>query len=603
MLKVIRNTALQLFLTVLLTSCASLPGAVETVGEGEVYFTKVNMWHTGEGEIPSTNYHTGKKLPAGTRVKIVKTGWFKITFETSSGDVLTLTKKLRHCKISMEDLFERHFSKENVMSEGGPYSGFSPAEQDNIEKGTITPGMSKDAVVMAYGYPPSHRTPALSSDIWYYWVGRRRVTAYFKNDVLSNISGVEAIRPIKIYAVSDPPGAAIELNGKFKCKAPCIMEIRLGAVDMSRTMVFRATPSAPTNPRLGVMCDAVFASESLAGDPISVREVIPLSMGHRLGLVPGDKILAVNNLPVKDESDCMQALRSAGFDSPITIKVKRGTREVLLKGKTDALEKGRFRVTEKKVTGSELVAMDGKVMLFGLRGSAAETQKLLKKSDPPRPQEEAVKLPMVGTGFVVSGEGHVLTCASIVRNAGKIILLSSDGKQHRASILLKDDINDWSLLKADSLRGEAIPIAPETSVQAGAKTYLIGYSIDDSENRLLQTGSGRIVKAYGFGGDKRHIEARLSGKIKNVSGSPLLDEHGRWIGLVSDKLDNIINTFAGRSGSERKSRFLLKSSVISKGLPSTVQLAETETTKSKGTIDEGSVRARLSFAIVAVYAE
>ena len=32
--------------------------------------------------------------------------------------------------------------------------------------------MSKDAVLMAYGYPPDHKTPKLEDDTWSYWLGR-----------------------------------------------------------------------------------------------------------------------------------------------------------------------------------------------------------------------------------------------------------------------------------------------------------------------------------------------------------------------------------------------------------------------------------------------
>lgn len=33
------------------------------------------------------------------------------------------------------------------------------------------PGMRKEAVLMAYGYPPDHRTPSLDGDTWVYFKG------------------------------------------------------------------------------------------------------------------------------------------------------------------------------------------------------------------------------------------------------------------------------------------------------------------------------------------------------------------------------------------------------------------------------------------------
>ena len=60
----------------------------------------------------------------------------------------------------------------------------SPEEQDHIEKGTVGGGMTKEAVLMAYGYPPSHRTPSLSMDTWTYWTGRGTTTLTFKKNRL-----------------------------------------------------------------------------------------------------------------------------------------------------------------------------------------------------------------------------------------------------------------------------------------------------------------------------------------------------------------------------------------------------------------------------------
>jgi len=48
--------------------------------------------------------------------------------------------------------------------------------------------MSKEAVIAAYGYPPKHRTPALTSNAWTYWDARyeRRIVT-FKNNKIAKI--------------------------------------------------------------------------------------------------------------------------------------------------------------------------------------------------------------------------------------------------------------------------------------------------------------------------------------------------------------------------------------------------------------------------------
>ena len=61
-------------------------------------------------------------------------------------------------------------------------------EQKNIKNGTVAAGMRKDAVLAAYGYPPSHMTPSLEADTWHYWKDRyRRMIVHFKGDKVLSI--------------------------------------------------------------------------------------------------------------------------------------------------------------------------------------------------------------------------------------------------------------------------------------------------------------------------------------------------------------------------------------------------------------------------------
>ncbi len=57
-----------------------------------------------------------------------------------------------------------------------------------IEEGTVEPGMTKDEVVMALGYPPAHRTPSLSASMWTYWANRwATFEVYFDGDKVSRV--------------------------------------------------------------------------------------------------------------------------------------------------------------------------------------------------------------------------------------------------------------------------------------------------------------------------------------------------------------------------------------------------------------------------------
>ena len=164
---------------------------------GKIYFTSVNIWYENLDKIPSTNYHKGTKLPIGTKVKIVEYGNRKIQFiPVDTSQTFTIVHQRKHTRIKLNELFDRYFSKKNALAKGGCFHDFTEKEKENIKNGCIAPSMSKVAVVMAYGYPPSHKTPLLSSDVWHYWHSRlQKVVVHFKNNKVYKIERIDPVLP------------------------------------------------------------------------------------------------------------------------------------------------------------------------------------------------------------------------------------------------------------------------------------------------------------------------------------------------------------------------------------------------------------------------
>ncbi|MEW6379702.1 MAG: hypothetical protein AB1611_08835 [bacterium] len=167
--------------------------AVSASPEGKPYFTKVNIWYEYKNEklnpIPSTNYHQGEMLPVGTKVTIKECSDKKILFaDDSTNTVYTLVYIAKHGQMTPEEFFGHYFSEGNVMAEGGEFSKFTPEEQSNIKSGTLAEGMSKEAVLMAYGYPPKIKTPDISNDVWTFWKNRFDTTVVtFQDNKIANI--------------------------------------------------------------------------------------------------------------------------------------------------------------------------------------------------------------------------------------------------------------------------------------------------------------------------------------------------------------------------------------------------------------------------------
>jgi len=165
---------------------------------GKTFYTTANIWYERRDQIDSTNYHKGAVLPIGTKITEVFDGpttpdsplgiqTFNrfIRFDDETGQSYKLIFISRHASagISVWDLFRQYFSENNPMGEEGAFRSLTAEEQKNVMAGKIADGMSKTAVIMAYGYPPGHRTPSLKLDKWIYWENRFKTrTVYFSDD-------------------------------------------------------------------------------------------------------------------------------------------------------------------------------------------------------------------------------------------------------------------------------------------------------------------------------------------------------------------------------------------------------------------------------------
>lgn len=165
---------------------------------GKIYFTSTNIWYETPDKIPSTNYHKGTKLPIGTKVKIISVENRKIQFiPVDTSLTFTIVHQRKHTRIKLKELFDRYFSKKDILEQEGYFHNLTEKEKECVNNGTISPGMSKVAVIMAYGYPPSHKTPLLSSDLWHYWHSRfEMVDVHFKNNKVYKIEKIEPVLPM-----------------------------------------------------------------------------------------------------------------------------------------------------------------------------------------------------------------------------------------------------------------------------------------------------------------------------------------------------------------------------------------------------------------------
>jgi S1-C subfamily serine protease len=139
-----------------------------------------------------------------------------------------------------------------------------------------------------------------------------------------------------------------------------------------------------------------------------------------------------------------------------------------------------------------------------------------------------------GSGFVWDEGGHIVTNFHVIRSADAARVTLADHTSWRASLVGASPDNDLAVLHIDAPKRKLRPIRVGSSadLKVGQMAYAIGNPFG-----LDQTFTWGVVSALG-----REIKSSNNRAIKNViqtdaainpgnSGGPLLDSHGRLIGV------------------------------------------------------------------------
>ncbi|HKG03827.1 MAG TPA: trypsin-like peptidase domain-containing protein [Conexibacter sp.] len=146
-----------------------------------------------------------------------------------------------------------------------------------------------------------------------------------------------------------------------------------------------------------------------------------------------------------------------------------------------------------------------------------------------------------GSGFVISREGLIVTNAHVVEGATTVSVKVGDGATHPATVVGRDESTDLAVLRVQDDAGATfapLTFADSSKLQVGDTTYAIGNPFG-----LDHTLTSGVVSAL-----DRQIDAPNGYSIDQViqtdapinpgnSGGPLLDDHGRVIGVNSQILN------------------------------------------------------------------
>ena len=150
-------------------------------------------------------------------------------------------------------------------------------------------------------------------------------------------------------------------------------------------------------------------------------------------------------------------------------------------------------------------------------------------------------VPGLGSGFIVNGDGVIVTNAHVVANASKVSVMRRDGTVYPADVLGTDETNDIAVLKIDAKNLPVVTLGNSAAVLIGEWAIAIGnpygFVLGNPEPAVTAgviSGVGRnlIAQAEGPGAYLDMIQTDASINPGN-SGGPLVNADGEVIGVNS----------------------------------------------------------------------
>ena len=136
-----------------------------------------------------------------------------------------------------------------------------------------------------------------------------------------------------------------------------------------------------------------------------------------------------------------------------------------------------------------------------------------------------------GTGFIVSQQGHIITCAHVL-SGDRIQIISECGERQSVFVLGKDENCDLAMLCLGRASEPPLIFANPPTIVEGQTIFALGHplGLDFTVSRGIISNRQRIRGGIGF------LQTDVSLNPGN-SGGPLINEQGEVIGVASQVLE------------------------------------------------------------------
>ena len=151
----------------------------------------------------------------------------------------------------------------------------------------------------------------------------------------------------------------------------------------------------------------------------------------------------------------------------------------------------------------------------------------------------------VGSGFIISSDGYIVTANHVVEGMQSISVILSDGHTYTAEVVDGNAFTDIALIKIDATGLTPIAIGSSSDLLVGDNVVAIGTPASIEFAGSLATGhvsyQNRVFKiSDGNGGVEKKMTLIQTNALVNPgnSGCPLINEYGEAVGIVTMKLNS-----------------------------------------------------------------
>ena len=157
------------------------------------------------------------------------------------------------------------------------------------------------------------------------------------------------------------------------------------------------------------------------------------------------------------------------------------------------------------------------------------------------------KTASLGSGFIVSEDGYVVTNYHVIEGGNKVTVITYDELEHPATVVGYDEVNDVALLKIEG-SFPCVTIGSSDELQVGDQVMAIGNPLGELTSTLTVgyvSAKDRMVSTDGTAINMLQTDAAIN---SGNSGGPLFNAKGELVGINTAKYSGTSSSGASIEG-------------------------------------------------------